>query len=472
MPRHSDPHKEHLLFLGIGGIGVSAIAELAHKSGYRISGYDAASSDRVTYLQTLGVPIVVGGMSIPFDSVDKVIYSSAVKSDHPAMQQASRLKIPTMHRSEFLHVLAEGYRLIAVAGTHGKTTTSAIVTYMLEQMGSSPTAALGGVLNHINSNAVLGTSDLFVAEADESDGSFLRYDPWISLVTSVDRDHMDYFGSEEAQLQAFRAFLSNTNPDGSAIVCWDVPEARQLSEGIANRLTYGSVIGSEVRVIALRPGGGRVKFDAVVERDRVSCNLPLIGRHNVLNALAALAVARCLDLDVREACRVLETFPGVQKRMGLMYSDDQIQIISDYAHNPGKVAAAIDAVKENWPDSRTVVLFQPHRYSRVGTTFQEHARAFCAADCVIAMEIYAAGESPLPGISGESLAASIREESAVDCKFCKADAEIIDVVVRELRGQDRPAVLLLLGAGDVHRLAVPIASRVKESIRGAQVKDK
>ena len=463
---------QHIHFVGIGGIGVSAVAELAIHNGITVSGQDISPSSTISRLQSLGAKIQLGSFGLPDEPVNAVVRSTAIKDDHPAIIAGRNASIPIIHRSEFLQHLASDKQTIAITGTHGKTSTAALITHMLEKLGLKPSAAIGGVLLEFGTNALSGTGSLIVIEADESDGTFLNYEPYISIVTNIDRDHMDFYGTQDQQYIAFKKFMDKTSDEGACIVCWDNRDLRNLSEGLASRLTYGSALGSEIRLIKSTPDKACVYFEAVVERDLVKCNLPMMGRHNVLNALAALAVARCLELDVHAASDALESFQGVEKRMNLLYESDELKILMDYAHNPGKVAAAIAAVNDGFPDHRLLVVFQPHRFSRLESTFEEQANAFHEADSVFVTSVYGAGEAEIAGVNHQTLASAIEKQSHINVTAVDEYSDVIRLLHESVKVSKQACVILIVGAGDIYHLGPDLVSFFQRSIRGAETKSR
>jgi len=444
-------------FIGIGGSGMSALAELAVKRGLKVQGSDTHDSGTVKKLVTLGINIFPDHRSSNLEGAKTVVYSSAIPSDNPELVGAKENSLEILHRSDFLKYLMLDQQAITVAGTHGKTTTAAMIAFVLDKLGMDPTVAIGGRMKALGSSARHGKGNLFVAEADESDGSFLKYSPYLSILTNVDSDHMEYFKNQEGLEAAFLKYLNNTEEDGVAIVGWDNPVSRSIGlEYTGNRLTYGFAIGSEIRAINYRLEAEFACFDAIVEHDIVAVRLKMYGKHNVSNALCALAVVRALELDVKKAAKALESFPGVDRRLALIHQDENIKIYDDYAHNPGKVAACVSALKEAFPKHKLHVLFQAHRFSRLETMYEETLGSLEDADVVYFLPVYAAGETTDKDFSPLRLAKDFSQRCDTKAIPCNNFKDAVKMVQKNLLP---PAVVLTVGAGDVWQ----IAHKIKEA---------
>ena len=445
-------------FVGIGGSGMSGLAELAIHGGHKVQGSDAKASAAVDRLVRLGALVVAGHDANALGTARTVVYSSAIPGSNVELVEARRLGLAVLHRSDFLRHLMEGRQAVTVAGTHGKTTTSAMITHMLDDLGLDPSAAIGGAMQRYHSPARSGGGGLFVAEADESDGSFLKYQPFVGVLTNVAFDHMEYFKDQTRLETAFRSYLRLVDPDGWAIVGWDSALARQVAEGYAgNRLTYGFVLGSEVRATEYHCDKGETRFTAIVERDRINCRLAMMGRHNVQNALCCLAVARALELDCQKAAASLAHFAGVERRMTHVHSGQALHVFDDYAHNPGKIAASVETLREAWPDWQLHVVFQPHRYTRLETMYDDMLDAMLGADIVYLVPVYSAGETTLRDFSPTRLARDLEHRLPVEAVPC----ESLDEAVQAIRQRLAPnSVVLTVGAGDVHR----VATQLEESL--------
>lgn len=451
--------KDPFHFIGIGGSGMSALAELAFRRGLQVRGSDTKSSIVTDRLAALGIKIALEHKASAVEGARTVIRSSAIQDTNPEILAAKQLDIPVIHRSDLLASLMQNKQAITVAGTHGKSTTSAMVVHMLSSLGLDPEAALGGAMRQYQSSARSGNGDFFVAEADESDGSFLRYDPFCAVVTNIDQDHMEYFRSAAGLEQAFSAHLNKIHPDGFAVVGWDSPILRGVAQNVSvRRITFGFVLGSDVRALGYRCNQGETFFTAIVERDQVECKLPTIGRHNVQNALAVLAVARGLDLDVTAAAASLASFPGVERRMNLVHKSEDVALFDDYAHNPGKIAACVQALRDSFQDWQIHVIFQPHRYSRLETMYHDMLKAVSSADLVHMLPVYSAGETSEQDFSPARLASDLKSLYGVSSVPCENFESVTNSVMSHLKP---PAVVLTVGAGDVWKAARLLKGRLE-----------
>ena len=440
-----------LHFIGIGGSGMSTLAELAKKQGFEVRGSDSKTSDTLAHLQNLGIEIEIGHGSQALGKAATVVYSSAIGDDNVELTDARKKGLRVLHRSEFLASLMTGKEAITVAGTHGKSTTTAMIAHVLDELGVDPTVASGAPISRYTSPARYGNGRYFVAEADESDGSFLRYAPTIAVITNIAPDHMEYFKTIEGLCGAFTEHLSNIVEDGYAVVGWDSPLSREVGRGYTkDRLTYGFLLGCDVRALDYKCADGQTTFTVIVERDLIKCRLQTIGKHNVQNALAALAVVRALGLDINAAAAALASFSGVSRRMTRIFDGPNLKIIDDYAHNPGKIEACLAGIRESWPEWQLQVIFQPHRYSRLETMYDEMLSALKAADVVHVLPVYTAGETTTNDFSPEALSRALVEKHGIDAIPCPDFA----AAARSVRNRiEYPTVVLTLGAGDVWRAA-------------------
>lgn len=439
-------------FVGIGGSGMAGLAELALAEGFPVQGSDVKASPGTDRLKSLGARVVLDHQEGGLGGARTVVYSSAIKPTNVELQAARLKQLRVLHRSEFLAYLMAEKKAVTVAGTHGKSTSSAMIAYMLERLGLDPSAAIGGTMRAFDSAARAGKGEYFVAEADESDGSFLKYRPFIGVLTNVAPDHMEFFKDETRLVQAFRDYLGRIDPEeGVAIIGWDNPLSRQIgAEYTKSRLTYGFLLGSEVRALDYRSAHGETTFSAVVERDRVEVRLPMMGRHNAQNALCSLAVARALGLDVKDAAAALSSFPGVDRRMALVHAEEGLKVFDDYAHNPGKIKACVQTLKEAFPESELHVVFQAHRFSRLETMYDDMLSSVEDADFVHVVPVYAAGETTASDFSPARLAGDLNLRIGVKAFPCKALTDAVPSLREHLK---RPAVILTVGAGDVTQVA-------------------
>ncbi len=462
-PARTQARRLHLI--GIGGTGMRPLAEIAHSLGYVVSGSDQSESHNVRQLVKQGISVTIGHSpeNLPAEACDVVI-SSAVKSGNPELDAALARSYPILHRSDLLKELMHGKKAICVSGTHGKTSTTAMLAYMLHALDLDPLAAIGGELVGLGKSAFTGEGEYFVAECDESDGSFLKYDPFLSIITNIDLDHLDHYGNIEGLKTAFRTFADKTHEDGTAIVGWDNAIVREiLSTFPGNKLAFGTRIGSEVRGIKFQSQGRSFSYEAVVDKTLVKGEAGLVGKHNLQNILCCLAVAHSLKLDLKKAAEALAHFPGVGRRFSLMAEHKLTKIYDDYAHNPGKILSCIEGARSAFPSERILVIFQPHRYSRLETMYNEFMQSFGAADEVFVLPVYAAGETPTQDFSPTRLAGDIAVASKV--KALAYDKEILKTRLADERA---PTVLITIGAGDVWRLC----QEWKEFLHGSESQTK
>jgi UDP-N-acetylmuramate--alanine ligase len=443
--------KQPVHFIGIAGYGMSGLAELCLSHGVSISGSDLRSNPMTERLAAKGAMIYLGHEANQVKGVGTVVLSSAIDSQNPEIAAAKAAGADIIHRSDLLAQSFKGKKAITVAGTHGKTTTTAMLGYMLEKYGLSPTIICGGVMNQYKSTVFAGDGDFVVAEADESDGSFLKYQPFISVITNVDFDHMEYFKDREGLCKAFLKYAKATHKDGTAIVGWDSPLVRELMTNFANsKLAYGFLLGSEVRAFNFSSKEGVSNFSAVIEKDKMECQIDMIGRHNVQNALCCLSVARALGLDLKKAAAIIKDFPGVKRRQEVILKTDKVTILDDYAHNPGKISALVNSIRDSWKTKHLIVAFQPHRYSRLDTMYDDMIGSVSAADEVFVLPVYAAGETTTKDYSAERLARDIQVRSgkkAYPCTSIDDATKKIELAIKT------DTIVVTVGAGDVTSIA-------------------
>ena len=399
-----------LHFIGIGGIGMSGIAEVLLTLKYEVHGSDLKASEATERLEKLGARIAIGHDAHHLDDADVVIISSAVKFDNPEVVEARRRGIPVIPRAEMLAELMRLKYGIAVAGSHGKTTTTSLIATILDHGGIDPTTVIGGRLKSMGSNARLGEGEYLVAEADESDGSFLRLMPTLAVVTNIDAEHLDHWqGGIEQIIDAFVDFTNKTPFYGLAVLCLDHPNVQGMLPKIDKRyLTYGLSAQADYRAENIHVEDGRVIFDVFFgEEKRGTVRLNMIGRHNVLNALAAIAVAEEVGVSFATCAEALEAFAGIGRRFEIKGEVNDILVVDDYGHHPAEIVATLEAAREAY-NRRIIVAFQPHRYTRTRDLLDDFVGAFNACDALLISDIYAAGEDPIEGISAENLAEAIR----------------------------------------------------------------
>lgn len=453
-------------FVGIGGTGMNGIAEVLLTLGYKVSGSDMSASAVTERLTTLGGLVSIGHRAENVRGCSVVVISSAVKADNPEVMEARAMGIPVIPRAEMLAELMRVKYGVAVAGAHGKTTTTSMVAAVLTAGGLDPTIVVGGRVKSLGSNARLGEGDFLVAEADESDGSFLRLTPSIAVITNIDEEHLDYWKGGITEIRAAFVEFANKVPFyGVTIVCLDDPEIQKALPGITRRLrTYGMVAQADLvaRDLQFLKNGGTptLSFEVIERRAPLGrAELRVPGQHNVLNALAAIAVGRELELPFEVIRQGLADFQGVGRRFEPRGEARGVRIFDDYGHHPTEVAAVLRTVKESY-GGRTLVAFQPHRYTRTRDLIEQFGRCFHQADHVYLLPIYAAGEAPIPGVNSEKILEACRAAGHKAVDLVKDQAELADRLAAEARPDD---IILTLGAGDVTKAPDVILARLKES---------
>jgi UDP-N-acetylmuramate--alanine ligase len=435
-------------FIGIGGAGMSGLARIALSRGYSISGSDSKDSTVVTALRALGADTYIGHNSNNLEGVGVVVYSSAISNSNPEMLRAVELEIPLLTRAQALAILMSDSKSVAVAGTHGKTTTSSMLTVALQACGLDPSFAIGGTLTTSGSNAHKGTGDLFVAEADESDGSFIEYKPFAAIVTNIEHDHVDYFHTAQAVTDAFAEFAKTISPDGTLVYCADDAGSKALGSAQSNvaAISYGVSEGTDLRVdqISLLPMGSTSR---VLWKGRAIGTLALQvpGHHNILNAAACLAMGLSLGAPAAELLHGLHSFRGAGRRFELKATVHGIRVIDDYGHHPTEIKVTLTAAKHLAGDGRVLVIFQPHRYSRTQAFLRDFATALDIADDSVLLEIYAASESVIDGVSAQLIVDQMHKG-----RFIPNFIEASDWMIENAKPGD---VILTLGAGDVNSLS-------------------
>ncbi len=450
-------------FVGIGGSGMSGIAEVLCTLGYEVSGSDNADNAATRRLSGLGARVMRGHNASNVLGTDCVVVSSAIKHDNPELMEARSQRIPIVPRAAMLAELMRFRRGIAIAGTHGKTTTTSLTAAVLSEGGMDPTFVIGGQLLAAGANAKLGDGQWLVAEADESDGSFLRLNPLISVVTNIDADHLENYGNDFERVKAaFAEFLQRLPFYGLAVLCIDDPEVAALAEDTPRHvMTYGFAENADVRAEDVVQEGGCMRFTLRLPEDvSVPVTLALPGRHNVQNALAASAVAWQLGVAPENIAAALEKFAGIGRRfndLGEVATPNgaKVRLVDDYGHHPKELAAVFAAARGGWPDKRLVVAFQPHRYSRTRDQFDAFAAVLSEVDVLVLSEVYPAGEAPIAGADAKSLARAIRARGRNEPVVVSQVADLVDVLPDILQDGD---LLLMMGAGDIGHTAQQIAS--------------
>ena len=454
-PSRSKINKIH--FIGIGGSGMSGIAEVLVNLGYEISGSDIQSSDATKKLEKLGCIINYTQKAENVLGKEAVVVSSAINKNNPELQEARHQKLLIVPRAEMLGELMRFRFGIAVSGTHGKTTTTSLIVQILSEAKLDPTYIIGGIINATGMNAKLGNSDYLIAEADESDASFLHLQPMLSVITNIDEDHMATYNHNYAKLtEAFINFTSNLPFYGVCVACIDDKGVQDILKKIHRPvLSYGFSNDADVKASNISQDKMKMSFD--VSCDKYEKNFPvtlnLIGRHNVLNALAAISVSLELDINIKDIQNALSHFSGVSRRLDyhqtLKINHQNIPLFDDYGHHPNEISEVLSSLRNTFPDKRLVVIFQPHRYSRTRDLFNEFVSSLSKVDALILLNIYSANEAPINTISSSTLADSIRRRSSIDPIVAKDIAEIIEIIPNIIEEND---VVLTLGAGDVSKI--------------------
>lgn len=447
----------HIHFVGIGGIGMSGIAEVLLNLGYTVSGSDLKESDATTRLRRHGAKIMLGHRRRNVADADVVVISSAVAVRNPELLAAKDQNIPVVRRAEMLAELMRLKYGVAIAGTHGKTSTTSMVAQILSRGGLDPTIVIGGKVNALRSNAKLGKGEFLVAEADESDRSFLHLTPTIAVITNIDPEHMENYRDFDHMRQAYRDFANKVPFYGAVVACLDHPEVRKLIPQLQHRcMTYGLEAPADYTARSIRQVKACNHF-TVLEHGKVlgKIQLQMPGRHNVANALAAIAIGRLLKIPFGKIAAALKSFKGIERRFQMMYDKGPI-IVNDYAHHPAELAAVIQATRAGWPGRRIVAIHQPHRYSRLKQLFPDFVKVLSKADCVGIMKLYAASEAPIPGVSAQKLHAAIKRKSA---RKMLTYSDNTQALLSELRETVRPKdIVLFLGAGDISKCCKEFAT--------------
>ncbi len=446
-------------FVGIGGIGMSGIAQVLHTLGYQVTGSDLKESETTRRLASLGIPVTIGHSPENIKNAQVVVISSAVGSENPEARTAARNGVPVIPRAEMLAELGRLKYGVLVAGSHGKTTTTSLIATLLARAGLDPTVVIGGRLNAFGSNARLGRGDFLVAEADESDGSFLKLSPTIAVATNIDREHMEFFKSMHALRGAFLEFLNKVPFYGLDIVCAEDAQLRGLLPDIKRRvLTYGLREDADLRAVNVRKDAMSVEYDVFMKgKELFRVRLPIPGDHNVLNSLAAVGAALELDIGPDVIRDALQEFEGIGRRLELKGRAGGINVYDDYGHHPTEVRATVKSLKEACGGSRLFVVFQPHRFTRTRDLMEEFSVSFGHADRLLLMDIYPAGERPLEGITSETLFQLVTREIGEKGSYVKDGKGALAHLSKNLRPGD---VVLTLGAGDVWKVAEGLVKRL------------
>jgi UDP-N-acetylmuramate--alanine ligase len=461
----------HVHFVGIGGIGMSGLAEILRTLEFDVSGSDLKRNENTRRLETLGARVFIGHTPENVAGADVVVYSSAIAPHNPEIARARALEIPIIPRAEMLSELMRTRYAVTIAGSHGKTTTTSLVATVLRAAGLDPTVVVGGKVNALGSNARLGEGDLFVAEADESDGSFLKLTPTIAVVTNIDPEHLDHYGTHEAVKDAFVHYANKAPFYGLCVLCLDHPSVQEILPRLERRnVTYGVSRQADYRASNVRFEGLATHFDALRRSEplgRFMVRMP--GAHNVLNALAAISVADELEVPLDVTRDAIASFHGVQRRFTVLGQpacarngkNGDVMIVDDYGHHPAEIEATLDAAQCGF-DRRVVVAFQPHRYTRTKLLFDEFTRAFNKADVLLVTDVYPAGEQPIAGATGEALADAIRAHGHRGVSFVKGKNHVARALLDVVEPGD---IVIALGAGDINASARELLSLIERERR-------
>ncbi len=458
-------------FVGIGGIGMSGIAEVLQNLGYRVQGSDVAEGANVERLRAKGIAVAVGHRADNLGLAEVVVVSSAIKRDNPELVAARERHLPIVRRAEMLAELMRFGQAIAIGGTHGKTTTTSLVAALLDAGGLDPTVINGGIINAYGTNARMGAGDWMVVEADESDGTFVKLPADIAVVTNIDPEHLDHYGTFDAAKAAFRQFVENVPFYGFAVMCLDHPEVQALVSRIEDRriITYGENPQADARFFDMKVDGGTSRFQVVI-RDRITgaedalsdLELPMPGRHNVSNATAAIAVAHRLGISADAIRRGLKSFGGVKRRFTRTGTWNGVTIYDDYGHHPVEIMAVLRAAREG-ASGRVIAVVQPHRYSRLASLMPEFCKAFNDADTVIIADVYAAGEAPIEGVDRDALVSGAKAAGHRDVRALDGADALAPMIAEAVKPGD---IVVCLGAGNITAWAYALPKQL-ETLAGA-----
>jgi UDP-N-acetylmuramate--alanine ligase len=451
----------HYHLIGIGGIGMSGIAQLLLKKGEKVSGSDLRESKITEELKNSGAEVFIGHDAGNIRGATSVIYSTAIKEDNPEIVEAKRQGIALLKRGQALAELMQDKIVITVTGSHGKTTTASLASYLLLEAGLLPTVAIGGILRNIDTNAYLGEGEFFVAEADESDGSFLYYQPKYSIITNIDREHLDYYKEFQNELDTFREFINRTRQDGCVFCCADDLNLKRILADYKNRyVLFGFKDSADIYPRNIQMSGLTCEFDCFYKNKLIDkFHLTLGGRHNILNAISVIALGWELGIDVEVIKKTLNNYKGAKRRLEIKFNAQDLLIIDDYAHHPTEIKASLEAVK-NLNKKRIIAIFQPHRYTRTKLLLDEFGLCFALTDYLILTDIYAAGEPPIEGITARCICDKVKENSSPfkEIHFLPKE-EILTHVLGILKPGD---LVIFLGAGDIVKISDELVQRLNK----------
>lgn len=455
--------KLHIHFIGIGGAGMSGLASIFFDLGHKISGSDIVTSEITKRLADKGVTIFMGHNEDNVEGADLIVVSSAIPESNLEIRSAKTKKINIIKRAEMLARLMDNKYGIAIAGTHGKSTTASMISLLLEKNGFDPTIVVGGELNNFKNNAKLGKGNYIVVEADESDGSFLELNPRIAIVTNIEDDHLDHYENMENILKDFGKFINKVPDNGRIILCKDCDNVKELVKQYRrSHISYGIFTEADLMAKDIELDKLNSKSKIYWRSEKIGeLYLKVAGYHNILNALAAIAVALELGISFTEIAKTLETFLGVHRRMEIVAStDNNILIMDDYAHHPTEIKATLSSLRSSWQNRRIIAVFQPHRYSRTKLLAEKFGKAFFDADCVIIGDIYSANESPISGISGETIFREIKKVNHRQIKYLPSKDNILSYLYEIIQPGD---IIITIGAGDIWTVSQELAKELKKT---------
>lgn len=446
-------------FVGIGGAGMSALAKILAEKGYCVSGSDLHESVMTGVLRDLGAAVYIGQRAENVQGAEAIVVSTAIREENPEVVEAKRLGLKRLHRSDVNAFLINNSKGIAVAGAHGKTTTTSMLGVALDYEGVSPSIIIGGEVDYLGSNAKLGKSDYLVSEADESDGTFLKYYPYIGIVTNVENDHMDHYGTMENIIKAFKQFLAQIRPDGWAVVCFDNENIREIVKTAPCKcISYAIDHEADYRAANISTQGAGISFDVLHAGEnlgRVSLNVP--GRHNVLNGLAAVVTGISLGLTVPQMAEGLTKFNGAKRRFQTKGRAQGVWVVDDYAHHPTEIATTLKAARQTQP-KRLICAFQPHRYTRTQLLQKEYGACFAQADLLVLTDVYSAGEDPIPGVDGELLVREVAQQTGQNTVYIQ-DKTKIAAYLKSIAAEGD--LIMTMGAGDIVKCGEELVELLK-----------
>ncbi|ORU01349.1 UDP-N-acetylmuramate--alanine ligase [Anaerovibrio sp. JC8] len=446
-------------FVGIGGAGMSALAKILVEKGYKVSGSDVKESVMTGILLDLGAKIYIGQRAENVQDTEAIVVSSAIREENPEVVEAKRLGLKRLHRSDVNAFLINNSKGIAVAGAHGKTTTTSMLGVSLDYEGVSPSIIIGGEVDYLGSNAKLGQSDYLVSEADESDGTFLKYYPYIGIVTNVENDHMDHYGTMENIIKAFTQFLNQIREDGWGVVCFDNENIRNIVKNVNRKIvTYAIDHEADYMAANIKADASGTSFDVMHNGENlgtVKLNVP--GRHNVLNAMACVVTGITMGQTVAQMAEGLTMFNGAKRRFQTKGKAQGIWVVDDYAHHPTEIATTLKAARQTQP-KRLVCAFQPHRYSRTQLLQKEYGSCFAEADLLVLTDVYSAGEDPIPGVDGELLVREVAQQTGQETVYIQDKKEIAAYLKSIAREGD---LIMTMGAGDIVKCGEELVELLK-----------